>query len=881
MKLATLSLAVLLFPFIVTIRYVRSDGGTAQQCNGSANVPYSDAVAPNCALKNLQEAINAMTFGDTTAIDTSAPISTTPNYAFGEFTLPDKGTPPTNTDADYMTITTTNPAGIPAALFNYPAGDVKITRAMSASMPTVIAEGSTPLFRIEAGAKYWRIRGLHMRNDSTNGWQTIVFIDTDPIGSLAQVPHHIIIEQNVFEPDEEQGGAITAANINRSAENAIYLTATDFIIQNNAMQGFQGRYRYGNEVGHRIASAGVLIPVYAERGIIRNNYIDPWTYGFFSGGSSMPDWLVTKSAQVVSCALPTVCTLSTVDGLSVGDPVSALVAGTWGSAFVSSISGTTVTLAAPFCHSYDGGNTCQTITGNPTPAAGDRVRFKWLQPRDILVTRNRFKHYPETASLMDGDACGKGYLEVKAGIDLRFIGNVFDGCSGPTVTVRNQSGDFAGASLNGLTFESNLWQRSNRVFTSFLRDSSPTPRTQNVRWFNNLILGVQGNTQYFPGGELSGATTGGLNTTISHNTVAWDKSAQPGMSLSSWHNFVSFQNNGAGTMEGFVVRDNVIPLGTNFCWNTAQTATLPIGQCWPNAAIDHNVFVNADNHPQEYISQWWPYANNRFVVGYAGLFQAPNSTLTVGGNYRPAGVLLSTASDGGNIGYDHDKLVAALGFDPNTGVSQPSPQPTPTATPLPTATPTPAPVASPSPGPTPPTSPAFIGIQGYVYADGVRTPGATVTVGTQSMLSRAEDAYFWFDSGVPVGAVITAVKDGYTFPSAEVRLDTPEQLYFMVGTQVVVQPSPTPTPSAEPTVTPTPVVSPSPVATPSPSATPLPSPSPSPTVVPPTPTPTPIPPTPTPTPPALPVCKPNQVIGSPPVCRCTTMLIGNPRRCKP
>lgn len=95
--------------------------------------------------------------------------------------------------------------------------------------------------------------------------------------------------------------------------------------------------------------------------------------------------------------------------------------------------------------------------------------------------------------------------------------------------------------------------------------------------------------------------------------------------------------------------------------------------------------------------------------------------------------------------------------------------------------------------------------------------------------------------------------------------------------------SPTPTPSPTETPTPSPSPSPSPTGTPSPSPSPTVTPTPTPTATPtPSSTPTPTPsPSPSPSPSVLPTCKPNQVIGQPPVCRCLTMPIGNPKRCKP
>lgn len=844
--LLSITLSFLLSPFITTY-YVRPNGGTPQQCNGKFDVDYKPEVAPNCAFKSMPDGIAAVTFGDTIKLEKTGTYGTQPNFAFGEWALPDKGTPPTNTDADYITVTTNDPSGTPAILFNYPTERNRITTAMAANMPTVVAEGSTPLFRIKAGAKYWRIERLNIRNNSANGWQTVVFIDTDEIKSLAQVPHHIEIRYNWIHPDEEKGGPFTSANIARSAENGIYITAIDSSIHHNAISGFTGRFRFGTEAGKRMTSAGILIPVYAERLAIENNYNDAWTYGIFSGGSSMPDWTVTHGAQVASCADTTHCTLTTTSGAVVGDPLAIKVAGTWGSAFVASIEGNSVTLRAPVCRSVDGGNSCQSLTTIPT--AGSPVRFKGLQPNDILVHRNRFQHYPETLSLMDGDLSGKGDLEVKAGTNIRFIGNVFTN-AGPTVTVRNQTGDFPWATLDGLLFESNLYERSQAVFTSYFRDTTPTRKSQGARWENNLYLGLQGNPVNFPGGVYSGATTGGLNTSFIHNTIAWSKSAQPGMTRSGWHGFVNFENGGAGTMEGLVFRDNVVPIGINFCWDAPQTNTIPMAKCWPGADVRGNVLVNADGYPASDISIWWPWTGNRIVNGYEGLFRAPNATLTLGGDYRPAGSLLGTASDGGNVGYDHQKLVAALGYDP---LSQATPSPTPVSSPTPlpspsiSPSPSPQPSVSPLPTPTPPAG--TIKLSGAVFSatDGSSfsfTKVVLIDAGGTRKEFFTQDGTYSFNVAPGSYQLDVEQQDYNSSPSkiqvsADVSTSGLSILNFTVGPSnwfkegaITCVPGPCATPSPSPSVSPTPLPSPSATPTPTPVPTPSPCPTPAPTPVP-------------------------------------------------
>lgn len=679
--------------FVPQTYFVRNDG--SQSCNGLVDAPYpGTGTGVPCAFSNLQHGLNSLTYGDTLKLKAGHTF-TRGGGIFASFILANKGTPPTGTDADYITITTTDTSGTPAALSGYPAARTRITTAMAANMPHVRIDASTPAFGFNAGAKYWKIERLDISNTPI-GHQCIRLIGTGDgveINSRAAVLDRITIQLNWIHPIEEDGTVLTSANDDRTAENAIYLDATNVVIQNNAIQGFVGHNKFGNEAGRRMTSAGILVATYGENFVIQNNLIEAWTYAWLSGGSSMPSWTVTQGGSVVSCSSPTSCTLSTTSGLQVGRPLAIRVASaaTWGSAFVTGINGSEVALDRPVCHSFDGGNTCATLPGNPTPASGDLVRWGGIQPNNILFKRNIFAHYAEWAPLMEGDCGGKGYLEVKSCVNCVFDGNVFTGCTGPTVTARNQDGDFPWVSLDGLTFSNNLWENSDRIFTSFLRDSTPTAKSQNITWFNNLYLGVTGNVSAGQaGGELSAATTGGVNVTIRHNTIAWSKTNNPGSSFSGWKNFSNLLGIGnAGTMENFVFKDNIVAIGQNACFPVSGSAS--ITDCWPGATVINNVFVNADNHSATDINNWWrtafpvsPNANS-YITGYGPVnFVNANSTMTLSGaDYRLASSspYKNAASDGSDIGYNHSLLVAALGYDPYTGGPAPSPSPTPSPSP--------------------------------------------------------------------------------------------------------------------------------------------------------------------------------------------------------
>jgi hypothetical protein len=686
-----------------TTWYVRNDGGSTAQCTGKVNAAYpGSGTAQPCAYANFQDALDAATFGDTIKLHAGDTFTTTGGL-FASFRLANKGTPPTGTDADFITITSDDPTGTPAAVLGYPANGTRVTTAMAATMPHVRVAASTPALGLMVGAKYWKVERLDIANVDvgTNCIALIGLGDGQTVTGLTGYPDHITLQDNWIHPAEETGAPLSAANIARSAQNAIYLDGTNVVVQNNAIQGLVGRVKYGGDAGSRMTSAGYLTGSYSNNVLIQNNLIEAWTYAFFSGGSGMPDWLVTKGATVSNCTgnPTTACDFSNTTGLAVGDPVAVYVSTStsgnkWGDAFVASINGSTVTFTKSLCNTFDGGNSCTAQNG--TPANGDKARWDGLQQNAITLRQNIFAHQPEWAALMNGDCGGKGYLEVKAGTNIKFDGNVFTGCTGPTVTVRNQAGDFPWASLSGLTFSNNLWRNAQQPFTAYLRDAMPTKPTQNVTFTNQLITGLTGNPANMSGGVLSGNFSGGNGVTITHNTVMFSKETLPFTGANQYRNFISFMG---GPITGLTVRDNIFGVAANMCWTVAQDVTVPIANCWPGAAVDHNVFVNLDAYPPEDIAAWWPFAGNTTVGSLSAIgFTAATAPLDAADDYRLASTspFSRKASDGTDIGYNHAQLVTALGFDPFGGTV-----PTPTPTPVPTPTPPVIPTPSPTPAPTP------------------------------------------------------------------------------------------------------------------------------------------------------------------------------------
>ncbi len=585
----------------MTTYFVRNGGGTTTQCLGTTNADYpGSGTGQPCAFSNLQDAINAMTWGDITKLHAGQTFST----AVG-FDLTNKGTPPTNTDADFMTITTDDPSGTPAALLTYPASKTRITTAMAANMPTVRTTSGYVVFNAKASSKYWIVERLNITNqDSGDNCVRLITSDGDEqINSVAQYPDKYIFRLNWIHPIEEIGVDLDSAsntNTTRSAQNAIYFEGTRVLAEKNAIQGFVGRIKYGSEAGQRMTSSGWLCASYAEDVTVRNNLIEAWTYAAFFGGSAVRSWLVTKSATVSGCVGNpcTQCNFSNTTGLSVGDPVSVFVSTStsgnkWGAAFVQSIVGNTVTFVSPLCQTFDGGNTCTDQNG--TPANGDSARWDGLQPNNVTIKQNVFAHYPSWTALKDGrpgrddvtgDCSGKGYLEIKSCTNCTIIGNVFSGCSGFTVTVRNQNADFPWASLSGLHIKSNYFENSNSNFTGYFSDSVPTKKSSNIVWENNLIVGLVTDLHYTNEVQtiVVNATGGTYTLTFSGQTtapIAWNASAATVQAaleaLSNLNSGDVFVEGGPGGTDTLIVRFTGQYYATNLPTMTSNSASLTGG----------------------------------------------------------------------------------------------------------------------------------------------------------------------------------------------------------------------------------------------------------------------------------------------------------------
>lgn len=738
---------------------------------------------------DLQAAINSAHFGDTIRLKAGAVFDrATP------LELPDKGTPPTGTDADYITITVDDDTAIPEKLRNYaPGNHPVITAAEAARMPKIRTTSPYPAINYPKGSKYYKLRGLDITNvDQGAMVPRLISGDLEEqISAYNQLPDHLIFELIYAHPSEETGQPLSAANINRTVENTIAMNATNVLVTKSAFQGFAGIYKY-RETGRVITSANIMVTM-GEHWRVENSLLQAWTYSFFPGGGGMPQWAVTEFATVSNCVgnPTTQCDFSNTTGLAVGEPVGMYVststsAAKWSGAFVEWINGATVKFKKPLCQSFDGGNSCTPQNG--TPANGDRVQWGGHQPTDYVFEWNTWEHPPEWKQLLGGCG-GKGYAEFKSIVKLTLKGNHFKGCSGFTSTVRNQNGDFPWASLDGLTVIDNYFENGNSPFVIYGQDVLPTKRSRGITFSNNLIIDPSPNlSPDIPGGLLSLNFSNADDVTITHNTVPWK----------AWRMFNTFD-----TINNLRIQDNIFTAGQNTClWGETTT---PIEKCWVNAVNDHNLLVNLGSLDD--LKIWWlnPWPNQFVVSSWDAVgFVRLNSALDKTGRYELAvnSPYKGKASDGSDPGVNYTQLIAGLRFDPNGG---------PVALPSPTASVSVSPSVSPSPiiSPSPAVSPSPTGARIRIVSPANVRDGASRSNTTVLRIAQTGE------TGVVVGSCkqdATGV-DVYCFVDFDQGVDGYVAQQFL--TNVSASPSPTstpaPTPSPTPTSTPTPTPSPAPL----------------------------------------------------------------------
>lgn len=806
---------------------------------GGLSVARADTIAvPEGG--DIATAIKAAEYGDTIIFQAGVTYETL--QAFVPYTLPDKGPCPATGSC---TITIKSSVDMPAT-------GVRVTMADRAKMPKLVVKAGSAFFEATHGAHHYRLTGLWVTNKQ-GGTTTLLLSNNgedikhpDPRDPLVDWPYDITIDHCWFNPVEWD--MYPDANLCSSVNTAVGMVGINVTIRDNAMKGFGARY--GSGTGANLPSCGT-VPLDGESVIIGtapgpmlvdNNDMQEWFVGFFIGGGDPGSMY---GGTVLSSPAPTLtsATLSNVNGLAVGmgigfemNSASPTFPGiTVADGVVTAINGNNVTFTRLVGKwgktdnyiSLPDGVRPKTVddVGGVAPCSLNYLGLpKWCStaywggynPSNITITHNLISKPKRWYDYVGTD--GKGFFEIKLCDTCLIDGNIFDGNTGFTVTVRNQGGRAPWSAIRNLTISNNLATRfSAGLYTLFFDNEQLSTESSDIVMENNLMYGEFDNSaqssfkpQVFRGSY-------GKNVRISHNTIL-----QSGR-------IVTYGNSadmaGIDDLTGFEFTDNIVGWGTGTEIGYACLDGTSMSVCTPSMKWSGNAMIGAPAGPL-------PPGEQSLASFPAGNFN-PATITAVGfvdpasGNYRlrSDSPLKLKGSDGKDPGVDMDQLLAHL----NGSI------PVPTPTPTPVSSPSPSPVVTPSPSP----AAGKVVISGQtLYSGGGVFSFTTVQLWSPDVdgkkvaeIQEGQDGRFSF-SVSPGAYTLQVVQEGYNTNPSKVLF--PNLTGDVIGVTITIgsapgfpagpvacipfcaAPSPSPTPTGTPTPLPTPSPSPSPVASPIP-----------------------------------------------------------------
>lgn len=452
---------------------------------------------------NLQAAINNAKCGDTIILHAGATYFAPAEFV--AYTLPVKPC----TDTSFITIRS---SVVP------PADGVRVGLADRSNMPKLVARiGSPGFFDVLNQAHHYRFSGLWFTNQKrADGSGTTYLIGGGGNAGLDinNFPRNIVIDHCFFNPvdwDENNN------NLYSSVNYAVEVGGSNIVVRDSYMIGFGARY--ANDKTTVLDSGCVLIGTSPGPYTMINNYCEAWFVGFFIGGGDPG----TSNLATVQASTTTSLELSQTANLQPGDYISYRVPqddpenparDAWGASIVQSVSGNRVTLQIPTQVTGKNDNK----RNGPPALVGGQARWKGWIPSDISILRNEFFKPKRWYDLNGSD--GKGFFEIKLCDRCLIDGNIFDGRTGFTVTVRNQGGAAAWSVIRNLTISNNLLRQFSILVAGLFNDNQRLSITSsNIKVINNLAYGDVGPDPGYKIRPKVFTNTHGDDVEFSHNTV--------------------------------------------------------------------------------------------------------------------------------------------------------------------------------------------------------------------------------------------------------------------------------------------------------------------------------------------------------------------------
>jgi len=579
---------------------------------------------------DFQAALKKAEFGDTIVLQAGATYETKSG-----FVLPYKG-PGTGTDADYITIQTSNLPGIAAP--NERLDPAK----QSAAMPKLVGTGEDSVIRTEPRAHHYKLIGLEMTGNGSSYLADVVSLgDGEMSRADRRVMTNFVVDRCFVHPHEVTAADLLPTSVTRSSGRGIAIQVIEGWVINSYIAGFAGKF--STSPTESIDSYGIYSVSGPGPLHILNNYIEAQFNNVFTGGGTND----TPNTAKMSNMTQTSGTFSNVANLNVGDYVAMRSEGAtnvgpnekWQVAKINSIDGNNVTFtiergqySAELRTPDNGGD----ARWNGDHVQGVEIRGNTISKPDVWGTS-----VTENKTNTGFPVAYKGYIELKDCVDCTITGNSFYSGVGTAMvfTVRNQYGSAPWLTIRNLVFQNNMINGyQNSAFGIQLKDNErPSINGGDVLIDNNLIINERSNS----GSSAFFTLNGARGITFSHNTILQSGKIWAG---------------GGWPSTGVVLKDNIVQSGAYgpTCDNNPPNT---IASCFPSYRTLHNVIVDTRNERVPPLSS---------VISGSNFY--PTSPNAIGfvdpakGNYQlsPASPYKGKASDGKDPGVDMAALLAAL-----------------------------------------------------------------------------------------------------------------------------------------------------------------------------------------------------------------------------
>jgi hypothetical protein len=491
--------------------------------------------------ENLQAAIADAQYGDTIVLEAGGVFET----PYG-FYLPDKG-PGTKTDADYITVRTSNMAGLPSE-------GVRVSLANTKAMSKIVATGALSAIEAKKGAHHYKFIGIEFTNKDPKVSLNSL-ISSEHYIPQGTDPHHIIVDRCIIRPIED---TMNLTSTNRSVKRGFWIEGSEISLINSYLSGFAST-----------DSQGVLVVAGPGPYHFINNFLEAWYANIFLGGGGRPP-ILANTGVVQPGATLTSATLSAANNLSVGDLVSfPQSTGENANGQVLTKNGNSIT----FTSLYKFDPKCGCGVPSTAPAAGTIAAWNGQQINGVEIVRNTFNKRPEWIS---AGSEPKGYFEFKNGNNVTVEGNIFQGYPAVmAITSRNDSGANPWSTVNNLVIRNNkiVGYREGIIYLGKDMYSLST-QSVGLTIANNLFIPMDTrNNQNYQAKLIQ--LDNGRDVQIYHNTVIGNQT-----------HIISGQT----TTTGLVLRDNILYHGEYgfSCFQAPNT----IGTCWPGLKMTGNVIVD-------------------------------------------------------------------------------------------------------------------------------------------------------------------------------------------------------------------------------------------------------------------------------------------------